>query len=77
MIFVTEASKQEYAFEPGTLYKSDTYHKNGNVYLIIGPGNMRGHVAAVRVAGSKFEYSNDIIKDCLVPFDGEVLIRNV
>ncbi|QYW06666.1 hypothetical protein uav_135 [Pseudomonas phage UAVern] len=64
-------------FVPNTLYKSTEYAKNGNIYLIIGPGDSPRHVAAVRLAGSDApRYSEDIIKACLVPFDGEVVIKN-
>lgn len=66
----------EYAFSPKSLYQSTEFYKNGNVYLIVGPGDTTRHVAALRIAGSGFEYSTEILKSCLVPFNGEVVIKN-
>lgn len=77
MITVKDApAKEEPQFVPGTLYMSDMYHRNGNVYLIVGPGSAERYVAAVRLAGSDFQYSDTIVKSCLVPFEGEVVIKN-
>lgn len=76
MITIKETPQKDYAFTPGTVYKSDQYHRNGNVYLIVGPAPEERHVAAVRLAGAEFEYCETIVKSCLVPFEGEVVIKN-
>lgn len=76
MITVKENPAKESTFEAGSLYKSNMFHKNGNIYLIIGPGSTPRHIAAVRLAGSSFQYSDDILKTCLLPFNGEVIISN-
>lgn len=76
-ITVNEATPaRDYSFTPGTLYQSDQYARNGNIYLIVGEGRTPRYVSAVRLAGSTFEYSDEIVKDCIVPFDGEVVIKN-
>lgn len=78
-IIVQEAieTPPEYDFKEGTLYKSIEYARNGNLYLIIGPGRKPECIAAVRLAGSNAPcYDDDIIKACLSPFEGTVLIKN-
>lgn len=67
----------EHDFKPNSLYKSTEFYKNGNLYLIIGPGENSRTVEAVRIAGSNApEHSATYLKRCLVPFEGEVVIKN-
>ena len=65
----------EPTFEPKSLVISKM--ANGNIYLVIGPGIDEGHFAGVRLAGAgTFRYQDDLIKDLVVPFNGEVVIKN-
>ena len=71
------AKETAYAFSPKTLYQSTEFYKNGNVYLIVGSGDSAHTLAALRIAGSgEFSYSRDILKSCLEPFEGEIVIKN-
>jgi hypothetical protein len=62
-------------FAPKSLVKST--RSNGNIYLVIGPGDFPEHFAGVRLAGDgTFRYQDNIIKEFCVAFDGEVVISN-
>lgn len=72
---ITVKNTKRPTFEPKTLVKSTA--GNGNIYLVIGPGDSPAHFAGVRLAGAgSFGYQDDLIKDLVVPFDGEVVIKN-
>jgi hypothetical protein len=62
-------------FAPKSLVKSTA--NNGNIYLVIGPGDQPEHFAGVRLAGvGTFRYQDNIIKEFCVAFEGEVVISN-
>lgn len=78
-IVVKEAIQKEpeHTFEPNSLYKSVEYAKNGNLYLIIGYGECGRTIEAVRIAGTEApHHSRGFLRQCMTPFDGEVVIKN-
>lgn len=63
------------SFEPKTLVKSIA--ANGNIYLVIGRGVTDEQFAGVRLDGmGTFGYQDNLIREFVVPFNGEVVISN-